>query len=297
MAILKHVACQCDAQGRPSSGPNAEAIGVWNEILVPKFTRFRKVLAGGFADHSRQALERHPVHPGERVLDVGCGFGETTIELAQTTGSALGMDCADAFLDVGRADAARAGITGATFRCGDAQTEKFAAEFDVCFSRFGTMFFANPVAALANLRRATRPGGRLLMLVWRRIDDSPLWAIPKQVARRHLPPPPDEAPKCGPGPFSLADPETLRGMLAAAGWREAALEPIDGPVRAGDTADDAIAFQLAIGPAGEIVREAGALGDEKRPLILADLRAALAPYTTADGVVLPAGSWCVTARA
>ncbi len=202
------------------------------------------------------------------------------------TGSALGIDCAEGFLDVGRADAARDGVTGATFRCGDAQTEKFPADFDVCFSRFGTMFFANPVAALANLRRATRPGGRLLMLVWRRIDDSPLWAIPKQVARRHLPPPPDEAPKCGPGPFSLADPDTVRGMLAAAGWREPALEAIDGPVRAGDTADDAIAFQLAIGPAGEIVREAGALGDEKRPLILADLRTALAPYTTADGVVL-----------
>ena len=134
------------------------------------------------------------------------------------------------------------------------------------------MFFANPVAALANLRRAMRPDGRLLMLVWRRIDESPLWAIPKQIAQRHLPPPPDEAPKCGPGPFSLADPETVRGVLTSAGWREPELEPIDGPVRAGDTVDDAIAFQLAIGPAGEIVREAGPLGDEKRPLVLADLR-------------------------
>jgi ubiquinone/menaquinone biosynthesis C-methylase UbiE len=293
LAILKRMA----GQPATNAGPNAEAIGVWNEVLAPKFTRFRKVLADGFADHSRQALARHPVNPGEQVLDVGCGFGETTIELARVTGDALGIDCAQTFLDIGGADAARAGVTGATFRCCDAQTEPFAGAFDVCFSRFGTMFFVNPVAAMANLRRATRPDGRLLMLVWRRIDDSPLWALPKQIARRHLPPPPDEAPKCGPGPFSMGDPETVRAILTSAGWRDPALEAIDAPVRAGDTVADAIAFQLAIGPAGEIVREAGPLGDQKRPLIIAELTEALAAYTTADGVVLPAGSWCVTARA
>jgi SAM-dependent methyltransferase len=278
-------------------GPNAEAIGVWNDILVPKFTRFRKVLADGFAEHSRQALARHPVARGERVLDVGCGFGETTIELAQATGSALGIECCEPFLDVGRADAVRAGASGAAFRCCDAQTERLEPGFDVCFSRFGTMFFGQPGAAMTNLRRAMRPGGRLLMIVWRRIDESPLWAIPKRIARQHLPPPPDEAPKCGPGPFSMADTDTVRAVLEAAGWTEVAFEPIDAPIWAGDTVDDTIAMQLAIGPAGEIVREAGPLGEQKRPAVIADLHAALAPYATADGVVLPAASWCVTARA
>ncbi len=232
-----------------AASPNAEAIGVWNEILVPKFTRFRRVMVEGFGAHSRLALGRHPVHPGERVLDVGCGFGETTVELAQATGDALGLDCCEPFLAVGRADAARAGVAGATFLCADAQTARFERPFDVCFSRFGTMFFANPAAAMANLRRATRPGGRLLMLVWRRIEDNaPFW-MAKQIARRHLPPPADQAPSCGPGPFSMADAEGMEAMLRAAGWAEPAFERLDADIWIGDTVEEAIAFQMAIGPA------------------------------------------------
>ncbi len=280
-----------------TSSPNAEAIGVWNEILVPKFTRFRRVMADGFSRHSRRALEMHPVLPGERVLDVGCGFGETTIELARATGSALGIDCCEPFLAVGRADAARAGVAGATFRLADGQTARFEQPFDVCFARFGTMFFTNPAAAMANLRGALRPGGRLLMLVWRRIEDNaPFW-LAKQIARRHLPPPADEAPSCGPGPFSMADAGTVGAILEAAKWSEVAFERVDADIWIGDTVDDAIAFQLAIGPAGEIVRDARALGEEKRPLIVADLRAALARFQTPDGVTMPTSSWCVTARA
>lgn len=280
-----------------AASPNAEAIGVWNEILVPKFTRFRRVLVEGFGVHSQRALERHPVHPGERVLDVGCGFGETTIELGRATGSALGIDCCAAFLDVGRADATRAGGGGAAFQLADGQTVTFAQPFDVCFARFGTMFFANPAAAMANLRRATRPGGRLLMLVWRRIEDNaPFW-LAKQIARRHLPPPPDEAPSCGPGPFSMADSDTVGAILNAAGWTDVAFDRIDADIWIGDTVDEAIAFQLALGPAGEIVREAGTLGEEKRSHIVADLQAALAPFRGARGVVMSTSSWCVTARA
>ncbi len=280
-----------------TSSPNAEAIGVWNEILVPKFTRFRRVMADGFSLHSRRALEMHPVHPGERVLDVGCGFGETTIELGRATGSALGIDCCEPFLAIGRADAALAGVAGATFQLADGQTAQFEQPFDVCFARFGTMFFTNPAAAMGNLRRALRPGGRLLMLVWRRIEDNaPFW-LAKQIARQHLPPPPDEAPSCGPGPFSMADAGTVGAILEAGKWSEVALERVDADIWIGDTVDDAIAFQLAIGPAGEVVRDAGALGEEKRPLIIQDLQAALAPFQTPGGVVMPTSSWCVTARA
>jgi ubiquinone/menaquinone biosynthesis C-methylase UbiE len=279
-----------------AASPNAEAIGVWNEILVPKFTRFRRVMVEGFGLHSQRALERHPVHPGERVLDVGCGFGETTIELARATGAAVGIDCCEPFLAVGRQDAARAGVAGATFQLADGQTARFEQPFDVCFARFGTMFFTNPAAAMANLRRATRPGGRLLMIVWRRIEDNPPFWVAKQIARRHLPPPADEAPSCGPGPFSMADADTVTAILKSAGWSEAVFDRIDTEIWLGESADEAIAFQLAIGPAGEIVRDAGALGEEKRPRIVADLRAALAPFAAPDGVRMTTSSWCVTAR-
>ncbi len=280
-----------------TSAPNAESIGLWNEVLVPKFTRFRRVLADGISVHSQRALEMHPVHPGERVLDVGCGFGETTIALARATGSALGIDCCEPFLEIGRADAARAGVAGATFRNADGQTAQFEQPFDVCFARFGTMFFINPAAAMANLRSATRPGGRLLMIVYRRIEDNAHFGIAKQIARKYLPPPPDEAPSCGPGPFSMADSDTVSAILKSAHWSEVAFERIDADVWIGDTVDDALAFQLAIGPTGEIVRDAGPLGDQKRPLIVEELRGALARFQTPNGVFMPTSSWCVTARA
>jgi ubiquinone/menaquinone biosynthesis C-methylase UbiE len=280
-----------------AASPNAEAIGVWNEILVPKFTRFRRVMVDGFSLHSRRALEMHPVQPGERVLDVGCGFGETTIELARATGSALGIDCCEPFLEVGRADAARAGVGGAAFQNADGQTARFEQRFDVCFARFGTMFFTNPAAAMTNLHRAMHPGGRLLMLVWRRIEDNAPFSLAKQIARQHLPPPADEAPSCGPGPFSMADADTVGAILKSALWSEVAFERVDADIWIGDTIDDAIAFQLAIGPAGEIVRDAGPLGEAKRPVIVEELRATLARFQTAGGVLMPSSSWCVTGRA
>ena len=149
------------------------------------------------------------------MLDVGCGFGETTIELARTTGSALGIDCCEPFLDIGRADAARAGVAGATFQLADGQTVPFEQPFDVCFARFGTMFFAQPGGGDGQPAPRHPPGGRLLMMVWRRIEDNaPFW-MAKQIARQHLPPPPDEAPNCGPGPFSMADTETVGAILTA----------------------------------------------------------------------------------
>ncbi len=283
-----------------AASPNSEHIQVWNEILVPKFTRFRKVMVDGLGGHSREALRRHPVRAGDRILDVGCGFGETTIELgvaAGPTGRAVGIDCCEPFLAVARADLARAGVAGVSFRAADAQFAQFDQAFDLCYTRYGTMYFAQPAGALANLRRATKPGGRLLMLVWRQLEDNPWMGIAKEVARRHLPPPADEAPSCGPGPFSLASEETVRGILGAAKWSEIALERIDADVTIGDTVEDAIAFQLAIGPAGEIVREARELGQAKLPEIVAELTARLTPFRTDRGVVVPSSSWCVTAQA
>jgi SAM-dependent methyltransferase len=278
--------------------PNQDSIATWNEILVPKFVRFRHILVDGFAEHSKIPLSKFGPKIGDSVLDVGCGFGETTIELAQTvgpTGRALGIDCASGFIDVAKADAQAQGIRNATFRVADAQVDPFEPQFDFVFSRFGTMFFQSPVAALRNIRRGMKPGGRLLAVVWRPLVDNEWAVVPKNVVRRHLPPPPEDGRNCGPGPFSMADPETTTEIFAKAGFSDIVFTKIDVPLVAGNDLDEALAFQLMLGPAGEIVREAGDLAEQKRSLIEKELREALGRHMTDDGVVLGSSSWAITA--
>ena len=167
------------------STPNADFIATWNDILVPKFKRFRSVFVEGASPHSAIPLAKHPPRSGERVLDVGCGFGETTLDLARLVGpkgSVVGFDCCDAFLEVGKQDARAARLTNVDFVCGDAQAHAFDGSFDMLFARFGTMFFHAPKAALRNLRTALRPGGRLLNVTWRPLALNPWVAVPKAVA-------------------------------------------------------------------------------------------------------------------
>ena len=280
--------------------PNQEFIDVWNKILVPKFTRFRDVFVRQAQEHSDVALARHPPRAGERVLDVGCGFGETTIQIAKLvgpTGEAIGIDPCEAFLETGRADARAAGLGNVTFVNADAQTHTFDRKFDLIFGRFGIMFFAQPVIALRNLRAQLAAGGRVLFLVWRALDENPPFAVAKQSARKHLPAPPEDGAKCGPGPFSMADPEVVRAQFGAAGYRDVAIEAVDVRAIVGATVEEALDIATTLGPAGEIVREAGELGTEKLPLILRDLAAALEPWKEAGGVIAPQASWCITANA
>ena len=268
-------------------------------VLVPKFVRWKHVLVDGLSHHSAAVFPRLAVPEGGRVVDVGCGFGDTAIELAKRVGPAgyvLGIDCCDGFLDYGRRDAAAAGIGNVEFVEADVQTYPFEGDFDLCFSRFGTQFFENPVAALRNMRRSLRPGGEMVMIVWRTIDDNPWLGVPKAVVREFLPPPGEDARTCGPGPFSMADPETVTKQLEIAGYRDIDFERIDAPVLVGTSPDDAVAFQMALGPAGEVVREAGELAERQRPEIEAALKAELARYETGEGVVMASSSWKVSAR-
>ncbi|HEY2406331.1 MAG TPA: class I SAM-dependent methyltransferase [Polyangiaceae bacterium] len=282
-----------------ASSPNAEFIRTWNEILVPKFVRFRHVLVDGFRGHSDAALAKHAPRAGERALDVACGFGDTSIDLARAvgpTGSVLGIDCCDAFLEFGRRDARAQGLDNLRFAVSDAQTESFHESFELCFARFGTMFFQSPLAAMRNLRQSLVPGGRLMMLVWRTLEDNDWLKFSKEVARKYLPPPPDTGQTCGPGPFSMADRETVTAILEGAGFSEIAFERIDAPVMVGKSPQEAVEFQLLLGPAGEIVREAGALGEQRRAEISAELAALLEKFQTERGIVMGSSSWNVTAR-
>ncbi|WP_372674803.1 class I SAM-dependent methyltransferase [Aquicoccus sp.] len=277
----------------------SEYVDFWNRVLVPKFIRFRHILVEGTSNHSDQVLPTLGLGEGDRVVDIGCGFGDTAIELARLvgrSGAVLGVDCCDAFLDFARREAAAEGISNLTFVEADVLTHRFQPIHDACFSRFGTQFFENPVAGLRNMRAALRPGGTMTMIVWRALEDNPCMNLPKQVIQRFLPAPEDDADTCGPGPFSMADEAVVRRQLEAAGFEAIAFEPVDAPVVMGKSLDDAVAFQLAIGPAGEIYREAGMIAERRHDEIVAALKCELAPLEKPEGIVMSSGSWKVTAR-
>ena len=279
---------------------DTEFVRFWNEVLAPKFTRFRHVLVGGLTYHSEAVFPELPVRAGDRVLDVGCGWGDTAMKLARLTGpegEVVGIDCCDVFLADAQADLAETDLGNVTFLRGDAEVALPEGEFDFVFSRFGTMFFANPVAGLRNMRRALRPGGRMVHIVWRDRADNPWLSMARDIVLEHLPAPGEDARTCGPGPFSMSDEATVRKMMEIAGYTDIAFERVDAPVRVGDDVEDAIAFQLAIGPAGEVFREAGDLAEAKRPEIEAALAEAIGRQTRdADGIVIDSSSWVISAR-
>jgi ubiquinone/menaquinone biosynthesis C-methylase UbiE len=280
-------------------GPVMSASDVWNEILAPKFIRYRRVLVEGATPHGQRALALFPTRPADAVLDVGCGFGDATLAIADQVGplgSVVGLDVGYDFLELARELHEASGKRNVAFMQADAETYPARESFDYLFARFGTMFFERPVAAFRNMRAMLRPGGQLTMTVWRSSKENPWLSFAKPFALARLPAPGEEAATCGPGPFSQASPSTVHELLTRAGFREVSFTPSDGRTRIGDTLDEAIAFQLAIGPAGEIVREAGALGERALPALKSELESALAPYLEPDGVWLPAAAWVVHAR-
>jgi ubiquinone/menaquinone biosynthesis C-methylase UbiE len=272
----------------------------WNDILVPKFERFRNIMLDGLSYHSRVPLAELALPAGTNALDVGCGWGDTAIELARKvgpSGKVLGLDCCDAFLEKGRHDAATEGLANVRFVAADVQTYRFEREFDFCFSRFGMMFFASPVAAMRNVRSALRPGATLMFVTWRSLDDNPWFGIPKAIVLKFLPPPGEDAQTCGPGPFSMANADVVRAQLKAAGFVDPTFTPVDGPIMVGRDVDQAIDMQMALGPAGEIVREAGALAESRKSEIQEALRSEIGRYRAADGSIwMESSSWTITAR-
>lgn len=280
--------------------PINEYVDFWNEVLAEKFERFRDILMTGLSFHSEQPLSTLEVAPGSRIVDVGCGWGDTALQLAQMTGrdgSVLALDCCEQFLQKGRADAAAAGIDNVEFVAADVERYPFEPQYDLAFSRFGMMFFQNPVVAMKNIRSALKPGGRLVFIVWRAIEDNPWLGLPKELVLRYLPPPGEDALTCGPGPFSMANPEVVKAQLRAAGFApEVEFERHDGPVTVGASPENAMQFQLALGPAGEVFREAGDEAERRRGEIEDALRDVLAEYATDSGaIVMPSSSWTITA--
>jgi len=276
-----------------------EFVKFWNEVLVPKFIAFKHVLVDGLTHHSEAVFPTLKVKEGDSVLDVGCGFGDTAMKLARQIGPkgrVLGVDCCDAFMDYGRKEASEEGLENIAFTNGDVMTMPFAPEYDFVFSRFGTMFFDNPVAAMRNMRSAMKPGATMTHIVWRTPDDNPWLNMAKSIVLGFLPPPGEGAQTCGPGPFSMQSQDMVTGMMKSAGFADIEFQRVDAPVLVGKTVQDAVAFQLALGPAGEVFREAGDEAEEKRDQIEAALADAIdAQKKEASGIVMDSSSWVISA--
>src|SRR5918992_666083 len=166
-----------------STTANAEAIEAWDGPLFERFVKYRHIVVAGLKQFGDEGMRAHPPPPGGRVLDIGCGFGDTTQQLAELVGAdgfAVGVDAAPRFIEAAREEAAEAGVGNVRFDVVDVETSPFEERFDYAFSRMGTMFFASPVAALRNVREALVPGGQLVMVVWRVREDNE-WLYRPQV--------------------------------------------------------------------------------------------------------------------
>ena len=218
--------------------------------------------------------------PTDRVLDIGCGCGTTTIELRARAAAATGVDISEPMLAVARRRAPEL-----TFVCADAATLPFTSTHDLIVSRFGVMFFDDPVAAFANLRTALAPGGRLAFVTWRALAENPWATVPLAAAAGLVPPAPTADPHA-PGPFAFAERARLASILEAAGWRDVAIEPRDSTMLLGETLEEAVTSALTFGPLSRLTAE---VDEPTRDKIRARLRATL---TTAPAAAV----WLVSAR-
>ena len=274
------------------AGPNAGQIEYWNETAGPGWVASQESRDIELAPWGLKAMEALGVQTGARIIDVGCGCGATTLDLARRVGpggGVLGADISAPMLAVARRRAEAEGLAQARFTQADAQTHAFEPA-DGVFSRFGVMFFADPVAAFANLRRAMKPGGRLGFVCWRPMELNAWVNVPMSAVVSLLPAPPPSPPAGAPGPFAFADSERVRGILHDAGWREIEIVAHDMNTSWGDL-DASARTSLTIGPVAGAVRANPQLADK----MVQAVRAALAPYVTQDGVILDSSAWVVRA--
>lgn len=283
----------------PVAASNQEATEAWSGPLFDAFVKYRDLVTAGLGAHGEVALATHPPRPGDRVIDLGCGFGDTTQMLAGLVGpegEVLGVDVSEPFIEQARQELAEGGPDNVRFDVADVQVADLGDGYDFAFSRMGLMFFANPVAALRNIRSSMAPGGRLCAIVWRRKEDNEWVRRAELVVDEYLDHPEEsDEPTCGPGPFSMANADTVTEQLKIAGFEQIVLRRCDLPLKIGNDVEHAVEFGMALGPAGEVLRLWEDRIDEIRPKIAADLRKAIAEFETPEGVFAPASTWIVGA--
>jgi len=268
---------------------NAQQIEYWNGAVGERWARLQETIDGNLAAITKALMPFAAAKPGERVLDIGCGCGTTTLALSKAVGpggDVTGVDISAPMLAV-----ARARGTDANFLEADASVHLFKPTHNLVFSRFGVMFFADPAAAFANIRKALAPHGRLAFVCWRAVQDN-LWASAPFAAARDLLPPQEPAEPLAPGPFAFADDARLKEILSQAGFRNVRIEKLDSTMNMGASAEDAAAQALNIGP---LSRAASELDEATREKIRARARDALAKFAGPQGITPPAACWLVGA--
>ncbi|CAH0990801.1 2-methoxy-6-polyprenyl-1,4-benzoquinol methylase, mitochondrial [Sinobacterium norvegicum] len=281
---------------------NDIVIEAWNTVLFEKFTRFKYLFIEGYAAISEEALKRHQYAKGASVLDVGCGFGDCTIQIAKTLrdgGSARGVDCAANFIAECNKMATEERVDNVSFFVADVEADDLGGPYDEAFARFGTMFFNFPGRAMSNIRQSLKPGGTFTQVVWRKREDNP-WLYDAECCVKEIVPvishDETDAVHCGPGPFSMAGPDMVSEMLLAVGFERIQFERFDSDICIGRNIKEAIEFALEIGPAGEIIRLAGEEGERLRPKVDEALQDVIGKYARDDGSIwAPSSAWFVTA--
>ena len=278
------------------AGANADQAAYWNDQAGPTWAALQEIMDWQLAPLSRAAIDVLQPQEGEHILDIGCGAGATSLDLAwriDPEGSILGVDVSEPLLTLARARADKAGYAQVKFVRGDAQVQPFkAGAFDAVFSRLGVMFFADPKAAFGNIRRALRPGGRMTFVCWRDAAQNPLLNLPLQATASLFDAPAGPAPDPhAPGPFAFADGERLRGILAGAGFADVEIAAHSAQVGS-RTVDDALTAALQIGPMSRLLTSF----PDKREAAKSLIRDALVAHQGPDGVLLPSATWIVSAR-
>jgi SAM-dependent methyltransferase len=266
---------------------DSEATGDW-VTYQERYDRMLEPFAG-------LILQAAALSPGEQVLDVGCGCGATTLAAARAVapGTAAGIDLSAAMLARARENAAHAGLLNASFEQADAQVHEFGASYDAVISRFGVMFFADPVVAFANLLAATRPGGRLAFACWQPLAENEWLLVPLAALAEHVPVPEPDEPDA-PGMFSLSSADRLDQVLSAAGWHDISAESKRTSIlMGGGTLDDAMAFLRGRSIVRRMLADASQGAHDRA---MESVRDALASRADGNEVRLDASVWLVTAQ-
>lgn len=274
---------------------NVEQDEYWNAAEGMHWVEYQDHHDALVAPLDRHLIGTAAIADRDHVLDIGCGCGATTRAAARTAaeGEVLGVDLSAAMLERARTVAEEDGLTNVQFVRGDVQVHRFGeAEFDVAISRFGVMFFTDPVAAFANVAGAVRDGGRLVFLCWQELQHND-WIMVPGAAAATVVPLPDPGGPDEPGPFSFADADRVHTILSAAGWRDIELNEVRERLRLGADADNTVAFLRGTGFARRLFE---GVDEPTVSRAIEAVREGLVPYETPEGVVLGSAAWLVSAR-